>query len=122
MEFARASYKGPRLAPCIGAARLAPCPNTLFGPLCAAYSGLVAFLQRLGLEVVPVDNDPNGGDRTHDILCNEFCSNLLHRSGENSSQYGRLRLAQHYSQSAGSYHREHPAAAHLSFVVDKKGK
>ena len=59
---------------------LAPCPNTLFGPLCAAYSGLVAFLQRLGLEVVPVDNDPNGWDRTHDILHNEFCSNLVHRA------------------------------------------
>jgi len=79
-EFARASHKGPALAPRIGAARFSCRVLILFSGPYARPDGLVAFLQRLGLEVVPVDNDPNGGDRTHDILDNEFYSSLLRRS------------------------------------------
>ena len=67
MEFARASPKGPHTP---GAARLSRRVLILFlGPY-ARLDGLVAFLQRLGLEVVPVDNDSNGGDRAHGILNN----------------------------------------------------
>ena len=62
MEFARASQKGPHLAPRIGAARLSRRVLILFSGPYARPNGLVAFLQRLGLEVVPVDNDSNGGD------------------------------------------------------------
>ena len=80
MEFARASQKGPPLAPRIGAARLSRRVLILFSGPYARPDGLVAFLQRLGLEVVPVDNDPNGGDKAHDILRNDFYSNLLHRA------------------------------------------
>ena len=57
MEFARASQKGPHLAPRIGAARLSRRVLILFSGPYARPDGLVAFLQRLGLEVVPVDND-----------------------------------------------------------------
>ena len=69
-EFARASHKGPALAPRIGAARFSRRVLVLFSGPYARPDGLVAFLQRLGLEVVPVDNDPNGGDRAHGILNN----------------------------------------------------
>ena len=70
-EFARASHKGPALAHRIGAARFSRRVLILLSGPYARPDGLVAFLQRLGLEVVPVDNDPNGGDRAHDILDNE---------------------------------------------------
>ena len=79
-EFARASHKGPALAPRIGAARFSRRVLILFSGPYARPDGLVTFLQRLGLEVVPVDNDPNEGDSSHDILNNEFYSNLLRRS------------------------------------------
>jgi len=36
--------------------------------------------QRLGLEVVPVDNDSSGGDKAHDLLRNDFYSDLLRRA------------------------------------------
>ena len=79
-QFARASHKGPALAPRIGAARFSRRVLILFSGPYARPDGLVTFLQRLGLEVVPVDNDPNEGDTSHDILNNEFYSNLLRRS------------------------------------------
>ena len=80
VEFARASQKGPHLAPRIGAARLSRRVLILFSGPYARPDGLVAFLQRLGLEVVPVDNDSSGGDKTHDLLRNEFYSDLLRRA------------------------------------------
>jgi hypothetical protein len=77
VEFARASQKGPHTP---GAARLSRRVLILFlGPY-ARLDGLVAFLQRLGLEVVPVDNDPSGGDKAHDLLRNDFYSDLLSRA------------------------------------------
>ena len=69
-----------RLASAPHGARFSRRALILFSGPYARPDGLVAFLQRLGLEVVPVDNDPNGGDRTHDILDNEFYSSLLRRS------------------------------------------
>ena len=36
--------------------------------------------QRLGLEVVPVDNDSSGGDKAHDLLRNDFYSDLPRRA------------------------------------------
>ena len=80
MEFARASQKGPHLAPRIGAARLSRRVLILFSGPYARPDGLVAFLQRLGLEVVPVDNDSSGGDKAHDLLRNDFYSDLLRRA------------------------------------------
>ena len=67
MEFARASQKGPHLAPRIGAARLSRWVLILFSGPYTRPDGLVAFLQRLGLEAVPVDNDSSGGDQAHDF-------------------------------------------------------
>ena len=64
-QFARASHKGPALAPRIGAARFSRRVLILFSGPYARPDGLVAFLQRLALEVVPVDNDPNGGVTGH---------------------------------------------------------
>ena len=61
MEFARASQKWPHLVPRIGAARLSRRVLILFSGPYTRPDGLVAILQRLGLEVVPVD-DSNGGD------------------------------------------------------------
>jgi len=80
VEFARASQKGPHLAPRIGAARLSRRVLILFSGPYARPDGLVAFLQCLGLEVVPVDNDSSGGDNAHDLLRNDFYSNLLRRA------------------------------------------
>ena len=80
MEFARASQKGPHLAPRIGAARLSRRVLILFSGPYTRPDGLVAFLQRLGLEVVPVDNDSSEGDKAHDLLRNEFYSDLLRRA------------------------------------------
>ena len=42
--------------------------------------GLVAYLQRHGLEVVPVDNDPALGDKSHDVLIDTLYSDLLRRA------------------------------------------
>ena len=70
VEFARASQKGPHLAPRIGAARLSRRVLIHFSGPYTRPDGLVAFLQRLGLEVVPVDNDSSGGDKAHDLLRN----------------------------------------------------
>ena len=80
VEFARASQKGPHLAPRIGAARLSRRVLILFSGPYARPDGLVAFLQRLGLEVVPVDNDSSGGDKAHDLLRNDFYSDLPRRA------------------------------------------
>ena len=80
VEFARDSQKWPHLVPRIGAARLSRRVLILFSGPYARPDGLVAFLQRLGLEVVPVDNDSSGGDKAHDLLRNDFYSNLLRRA------------------------------------------
>ena len=42
--------------------------------------GLVAYLQRHDIEVVPVNNDPVLGDKAHDILIDSFYSDLLRRA------------------------------------------
>ena len=73
VEFARASQKGPHLAPHIGAARLSRRVLILFSGPYTRPDGLVAFLQRLGLEVLPVDNDSSGGNnKARDLLRNDF--------------------------------------------------
>ena len=69
-----------RTLPRIGAARLSRRILVLFSGPYARPGGLVAFLQRLGLEVVPVDNDSGGGDKAHDLLRNDFYSDLLRRA------------------------------------------
>ena len=122
MEFARASQKGPHLAPRIGAARLSRRVLILFSGPYTRPDGLVAFLQRLGLEVVPVDNDSSEGDKAHDLLRNEFYSDLLRRALR--GEFLVIWAAPPCStfRPADSYQRERPAAAHRSFVVDKKGK
>ena len=79
VEFARDSQKWPHLVPRIGAARLSRRVLILFSGPYARPDGLVAlaYLQRLGLEVVPVDNDSSGGDKAHDLLRNDLYSDLL---------------------------------------------
>jgi hypothetical protein len=42
--------------------------------------GLVAYLQRHDIEVVPVDNDPVLGNKAHDIRIDSFYSDLLFRA------------------------------------------
>ena len=41
--------------------------------------GLIAFLRRLGLRVIALDNDAtNGGNAAHDLLRDEVFEHLLH--------------------------------------------
>ena len=122
VEFARASQKGPHLAPRIGAACLSRRVLILFSGPYTRPDGLVAFMQRLGLEIVPVDNDSSGGDKAHDLLRIDFYSDLLRRAQR--GEFLVIWAAPPCStfRPADSYQRERPAAAHRSFVVDKKGK
>ena len=127
VEFARDSQKWPHLVPRIGAARLSRRVLILFSGPYARPDGLVAlaYLQRLGLEVVPVDNDSSGGDKAHDLLRNDLYSDLLR--GAQRGEFLAIWAAPPGSTFSicrlkNSCRRERPAAAHRSFVVEKKGK
>ena len=48
------------------------CVLLLFSGAYTRPDGLVAYLQRHDIEVVPVNNDPVLGDKAHDILIDSF--------------------------------------------------
>jgi hypothetical protein len=79
-EFLRAARPTPILAPKIGAACMSRRVLLLFSGAYTRPDGLVAYLQRDDIEVVPVDNDPMLGDKSHDVLIDAFYSDLLRRA------------------------------------------
>ena len=79
-EFLRAARPAPTLATKIGVARMSRRVLLLFSGAYTRPDGLVAYLQRHELEVVPVDNDPALGDKSHDVLIDTFYSDLLRRA------------------------------------------
>ena len=79
-EFLRAARPTPILAPKIGVARMSRRVLLLFSGAYTRPDGLVACLQRHDIEVVPVDNDPMLGDKSHDVLVDTFYSDLLRRA------------------------------------------
>ena len=79
-EFLRAARPAPTLAPKIEVARMSRRVLLLFYGAYTRLDGLVAYLQRHDMEVVPVDNDPTLGDKSHDVLIDTFYSDLLRRA------------------------------------------
>ena len=64
----------PILAPRVGVARLFKRVLLLISSAYTRPDGLVAYLQRHDIEVVPVDNDPVLGNKAHDIRIDSFYS------------------------------------------------
>ena len=70
----------PILAPRVGVARLFKRVLLLISSAYTRPDGLVAYLQRHDIEVVPVDNAPVLGNKAHDIRIDSFYSDLLFRA------------------------------------------
>ena len=64
----------PILAPRVGVARLFKRVLLLISSAYTRPDGLVAYLQRHDIEVMPVDNDPVLGNKAHDIRIDSFYS------------------------------------------------
>ena len=62
-----------------GTGRLSRTVLVLFSGDYNREDGLIAFLRRLGLRVIALDNDAtNGGNAAHDLLRDEVFEHLLH--------------------------------------------